>query len=106
MSRRQVLNANRQYTVEEIQLRLNIRDRALLYAEYHYYSAALQRNEFDFDIDLEEFRLEVIIIELDLMYDEGPELRHIHLSNFEPTGIFFGQPPLNSVSSSETDPDR
>lgn len=98
MSRRS-FNADRVFTVEEILHRINIRDRALIYAEYLQYSAALMQNIFTFHQHPEDWKLDVRIIELDLIYDEAPHLIHIDLDNWEPKGLFFGQPQTPSSDS-------
>lgn len=85
----------RRYTINDLLLRIDIRNRALLYAEYHHYSAALIRNNSRYVVQQRDWKHDVRRIELHLIREEAPDLIFINLRDFQIRRTFFQQPNLN-----------
>ena len=75
----------------------DIRHRALLYAEYSFYSRMIQSEERFCFLDKEEWESAVREVELHIMRQEDPSLVICIPQNFKPLGIFFDEAYHNVV---------
>ena len=79
-------------TLQELTQKLkDIRHRALLYAEYSFYSRMIQSEERFCFLDKEEWESAVREVELHIMRQEDPSLVMYIPQNFKPLGVFFDE---------------
>ena len=75
----------------------DIRHRALIYAEYFFYSRMIQAEGNFCFLEKEEWESAVREVELHLMNQEDPSLVIYTLQNFKPLGIFFDEAYHNAT---------
>lgn len=89
------------YTNEDLTQRLQIRERALIYAEYELFSEALMRNPPIACISERDWKLRVEIIEFHLLLEINLRLQYLDVNDWQPKNIFFNELYILETQSNE-----